>query len=623
MLGHPLLVSGAIVYWVCFLWKSDAFFQSWLVVGLLAEILLLWSRRLTLRRELTRSERAWGAFLIGLFTLLTILANYDILCGAHVTTPAAVITSSVDTMLDILFLVTSIQVYKIIVRLGYQAFLLRLPAGGEDDPRQGVSSSCGRQALNHPNATIKLSAWTPLKVFITVWVALATLYLAVLFIGCYPGTLTNDSIDQILQVLFGHYSNHHPYFHTLLIGIFLRLGMGLFGSVSAGAATFLTFQCIVMAAIFAFTLKTMYEMGASRSALVFALCWFAFHPCNLLYASTMWKDVLFGGMVLLFVTSLYRVRTDLGPFRLNITLVVLSSLCFCVFRSNGIVAFALFVLLMLIAFGVRTKNGRTPRHVWSIAAATILPLLLSLILLGPVLNVLEVSRDTPVESLSIPAQQIARVIAEGNTLSEGDRALLDQVIDVDAVPTEYVPYISDPIKSMIRRHDGSLAIEANPRAYLGLYLRLGFEHPISYLKAWVDQTRGYWSAGYPFWTTAYGVARPTLGLTWAPFSSRAGELVKAAAGLSEDASSPSPVVLLFCTGLYVWTLITLAVFNVMVRREGAIEVVAVLLIVATLLIATPVFNEFRYAYPVYTCLPFLLASTGMLRMSSPRRLAAS
>ena len=58
-------------------------------------------------------------------------------------------------------------------------------------------------------------------------------------------------------------------------------------------------------------------------------------------------------------------------------------------------------------------------------------------------------------------------------------------------------------------------------------------------------------------------------------------------------------------GLCLWILVILMSFSLMNRDYGFIENIAYVAIVLTLLIATPVGNSFRYAYPVFVGLPFV------------------
>ena len=42
------------------------------------------------------------------------------------------------------------------------------------------------------------------------------------------------------------------------------------------------------------------------------------------------------------------------------------------------------------------------------------------------------------------------------------------------------------------------------------------------------------------------------------------------------------------------------------RKENVLTFIPTIAIVLTLMIATPVASEFRYAYPIYLCFPILL-----------------
>ena len=58
----------------------------------------------------------------------------------------------------------------------------------------------------------------------------------------YPGILTRDSITTVSQVVFGSYDNTMPYYHTRLVGLFVKLGLALTGDINVGIAQFHGFQ---------------------------------------------------------------------------------------------------------------------------------------------------------------------------------------------------------------------------------------------------------------------------------------------------------------------------------------------------------------------------------------------
>lgn len=56
-----------------------------------------------------------------------------------------------------------------------------------------------------------------LIIFLIPFLTLSILYIILLFACKYPGNLTPDSISQISQLMTGNYSNHHPFYHTMII----------------------------------------------------------------------------------------------------------------------------------------------------------------------------------------------------------------------------------------------------------------------------------------------------------------------------------------------------------------------------------------------------------------------
>ena len=61
------------------------------------------------------------------------------------------------------------------------------------------------------------------------------------------------------------------------------------------------------------------------------------------------------------------------------------------------------------------------------------------------------------------------------------------------------PYISDPIKELVRERGNQKLVSDRKSDYLGLYFSRLLKHPSTYVRAWVEQTKGYWNSGYSYW----------------------------------------------------------------------------------------------------------------------------
>ena len=59
------------------------------------------------------------------------------------------------------------------------------------------------------------------------------------------------------------------------------------------------------------------------------------------------------------------------------------------------------------------------------------------------------------ESVSIPVQQLACVVARGESFTDEQRETLSHHMDLEQVASLYQPDVSDPIKNLIRSTSGT------------------------------------------------------------------------------------------------------------------------------------------------------------------------
>ena len=133
----------------------------------------------------------------------------------------------------------------------------------------------------------------PLVWFFGCFVLLSAFYLTIFFLCSYPGQICSDSLNQIHQIMKGNYSNHHPVYHTWIIGAFYKLGMRLFDDINAAVATYTVFQIIFMSATFSFTVTTIVEAGSKKFFATGWFLWFLLMPFHIIFSFTLWKDSMY------------------------------------------------------------------------------------------------------------------------------------------------------------------------------------------------------------------------------------------------------------------------------------------------------------------------------------------
>ena len=142
--------------------------------------------------------------------------------------------------------------------------------------------------------------------------------------------------------------------------------------------------------------------------------------------------------------------------------------------------------------------------------------------------------------------------------------------------------------------------------FVHLYVELGLKHPLKYLEAWVDQTKGYWNAGYEYWVWN-GNWMNDLGIQGTIHSRGVNELLETYLWLYQNVGAAQ---IFISIGFYTWMLGYLFYICILKKEKEKLVILSLpTAILISLLLAAPVYSEFRYAYAVIYAVPFLGAIT--------------
>jgi len=437
----------------------------------------------------------------------------------------------------------------------------------------------------------------PGKVFGTVFGSLSIIYLIYLIFVVYPGSVTSDAMWQIDQTYYGNYSVHHPFWHTMCIKLFMRIGYALFEDVNAAAATYNAVQSLAAASCFAYAVVTLYQYRIPKGFIAAVYAMFAVLPHHITYSCTMWKDVPFGLTMLVVVVSMFRIMRSVGKNRiLNYVMFLIGGIGAAVFRVNGWYALVAAFLMLLLFFRKRCRELLIP---WFVI------LVVGWIMIDPAMTWLNVKRNNFLEGLSVPMQQVARVITKGCELSDEETQLLSRIVDIEDIPEAYWAQCCDPVKEEIRDEDPARLeyLIAHKEDYVKLWIQLGLRYPWEYVEAWVEETKGYWNGGYDYYIYAQYVHDNNYGMYMVEQDNLIHDLVKAYFTITRETIFFQPFQSI---GLNIWMLSMLCFLNMAWGRKEFLLTMPIVAVVFTLWLTTPVFSEFRYAYSIFTCLPFIL-----------------
>lgn len=447
-------------------------------------------------------------------------------------------------------------------------------------------------------ASARRGKYAPLKWGAAAFAASALIDM-VFLLAFFPGVMEYDSYVQMCQVYGEPYSNHHPWLHTMVIKLIYQFGQSVLGSNNRAFALYSLFSICMLSFAFACVIAFLRYKGVKGCYLVIFGAIYLLSPINQMYSITMWKDIPFAVSVILFMLLLCLLKDDetgRGSKRACWILMVPVGFCVCFFRSNGLYVFWGMIPFLIWAFWKQKK---------AVIAVIGAVLLLGAVYKGPVFDYFEVEEPDTIESLSIPAQQIAAMIANEGVITEAQKALLSQVIDLEQVPEAYLNSTgcSDAIKELVRETDNQQYIVEHAGEFLKTWVQLFGANKRIYVKAFIAETEGYWyhKISFPFIWATY-IQENGMGIY------RASQLpdgaVEAIRGYLKAYKAHFDKYL--STGLYVYIYFISLFLALREKNRYLIAYLPALGIWGTLLIATPVWADLRYAYAIYLAAPFLV-----------------
>lgn len=441
-----------------------------------------------------------------------------------------------------------------------------------------------------------------------IYAGIVFLALLPLFLINFPGTMTVDSFNQLSQARgLTPLHDHHPWVHTLIIKLFYNIGYSLSNNVTVGIAAFILAQMFLVSLGLGFTAETLASLGSGRMGAVIVIAGFILFPYHAAFTITMWKDILFALGVLIITILLYKeLVAGIRPGVADSLLFVLSSLAVCLFRHNGFYAYILCALIFAFRAIVNRrssdayvgKNART-------AILTLVSILICLIINGPVKSGLNVQNGDFGHELAIPLQQIARVVQLNGDISDEELEELGRVNSIEYIVNNYEPGGADNMIQWLVAGDSDY-VKNNKGRFLKLYLSLGLKNPNAYIMAFIDQTKGYYTTMMPEQTAYYGILPNGDNLDNYPIFG-AGVRIKINEILSKLQDVLPVYAIFYSPGACLLILILMiGIEKVRGRRSMLLVFLPQLCLTLTVLIATPLVADLRYAYALMLSMPSLI-----------------
>ncbi len=461
------------------------------------------------------------------------------------------------------------------------------------------------------------------------------------FLALYPGAYSYDTPTQVAQVMgVIPMTTQHPVVHTLLIGFFVWLGKDVLGSYVTGMALCTILQMAVTALAFGYTATAVGRVVRSTVGYVLALVWFAVFPVNGLMAVSCTKDVYFAAAFCWFMAQLVQVlQRGERPTAGQLVLLGIAGLAALLLRTNMVYAWAVFSVVATVVVCVRVLRHGAAQRGRDLALVAMLwsALALSWLVTGPIYAAGGVSHDINLrESLSLPSQQMARVVAREGEISARDQQSLGRLMP-KLTPETYHAYLADYAKSALDMD----YLPDHMDEFWKTYQSIGSENVDDYVDAFLELTVTAWyplvpgNLGKPYLELEVSTWYDTLGAAeyYIPHEPVLPELASAIYDAVEMRPWEGvPILgLLMSQGFLVWPPVV-AFFWLLSSRKNAVRalpLVLPLLYWGTLLLGPTIIT--RYVYPLCALEPVVIALvvSGMrgrdraeVRTPRPRRTAA-
>ena len=448
------------------------------------------------------------------------------------------------------------------------------------------------------------------------WIFIGTFIIVLLsripfFLATYPGLLTPDSISEMKEIICTNctLSNRHPLIHLLFMYIPYQIGINIFHDVNQAVALATFTQVVVTTLLISYIITYLYKNNVKKTYIVLSLLFYTFLPIHGYYSVTLWKDIMFSYLmvILIIITcELYKKYFSNKSFtKKDLIIFIILSLLVVLFRNNAIYAYVLFAMVLVIVFRKQAKK---------IIISTMVVIVTYYIILYPFFNFIGVKRSPSAEYIAIPLQQIGRMAYKDVKFTEKEKALISKVIDVNILKEDYYPANVDSIK--FDKRYNSKYFDNHKSDYLKLWFSLVLKHPSVATEAYLTSTVGYWYPGIRIWNAGRGVEKNKYGIKEQP---KGNKTINNIILSSDDKQKDIYLLNMFLAPAFgFWILLALLFASMKKQKEKLVIFAPLLGIWITMMIASPVYGEYRYVYSMLLAIP-VLGIVPSMETKNPRR----
>lgn len=439
-----------------------------------------------------------------------------------------------------------------------------------------------------------------MKHFQVIAFAVLVVCWSVCWLTFFPGTGAKDTL-AIQSSPLSSSAQHTLTYNYIMYGL-MSLGKLLGGSWFWGVALYTLVQLVFCAWTVSYVLNWMNKRNVPNFLVICILLFFAFSRIVPNIAIQSIKDTFFSFGLLLFIPLLFDCSETQGKSLLkrgNLLLFVGATALTILIRNNGI-----FVMAGVAVFVMIVCRKHWKPVVALCLVAVILPYATDRVLMATVVK----REKIAVESLGIPLQQMAAVVAKDGEMTEEEASVMETIMPSEELKARYRPTSTDSLKwGEGAQYLNKTWISENKNVFLKTWASMLVKNLDIYVEAYLLETLSYWNVGEP--SKAQG-----LYYTY-PQSSSVSLLVEQHRVLPEalhntlqqyyriNESTESP-----SGGTLIWLTLFLMMYLICTgQKRKTLCYLPVVFVWGTVMISAPIAYGFRYLFSLYLACPFLVA----------------
>ncbi len=432
------------------------------------------------------------------------------------------------------------------------------------------------------------------KICTITFITLFVIYL-LYFLTFFPGGVYTDTWNS-LQMLTGveEMTLQQPILYTAMLNIvkaFLPDYYTGFGVLTA-------LQIIIMISVITYFVYWLLNKGLHPVVVTAISVFFTFFKLYPLYSVSVWKDTPFSLMLFLYTLAIIDLIFEFNKNEIKIsTIAKICALSILVIflRNNGlyiVILSSLAIVLCFIKKIIKEKIVNIKGLIISIIVTILVCILLEHILVWA-----GVKRVPKVESLAIPIQQVARVVAVDGNISDEQKEQIEKVMPIKRIKERYRALLADKIKWDDDYFNKEYLLDNLPE-YFKLWLELLIQNPDEYFKGYLLETSGFWTfnvAGQEAYHSA---------VTWETLQYIVSNINVIHDNTNFDFRHNMLEIGYFSGGVFFWiTALSFFITYRLCEKKYLVGYVAPLALWLTVMIATPMGQALRYVYILVLILP--------------------